>query len=87
MDIKKFTAITTGFANFVFKTKYHEELAHERAKICAECPNMNPEHPFKKWIPEDKRTEIISKAGCSLCGCLLSAKVRQTLERCPENKW
>lgn len=84
MNLKKFQAITQGFKNFVFANEYIEQLATERAKICADCPHANPEYKFKKWLPEDNKTEQISGMGCNLCGCLLSAKVRQMLESCPD---
>lgn len=87
MDVKKFAAITSGFVNFVFPTEYFEKLAISRAEECSMCPHANPEHPFKKWTPEDNKTEIISGMGCNLCGCLLSAKVRQNLEKCPDDRW
>jgi hypothetical protein len=86
---KKLRAITSGFTNLIFKNEYHEKLAISRAEECAKCPHANPNHPFKKWFPEDNRTVHISGMGCNLCGCLLSAKVRQVLEKCPDkpSRW
>lgn len=84
MDLKKFEAITQGFKNFVFPNEYMEKLATERAKICSTCEHADPNHKFKKWVPADNRTKEIKGMGCSLCGCLLSAKVRQVLESCPD---
>lgn len=79
-------AIVSGFKNYKFPSKTMEELAKERAKICATCEYANPNHPFKKMI-DDQRTEIINGMGCNICGCLLSAKVRQLFTDCPEKKW
>ncbi len=84
-SLKKLAAITSGFTNFVFPTEYHEKLATSRAEECSNCPHANPEHQFKKWLPKDNKIEKISGMGCDLCGCLLSAKVRQVLEKCPDN--
>ena len=85
MSELNFKAIASGWKNFIFKSKYHEELAISRAKECSNCPNFEKEHKFKKWLPEDNRTEEINGAGCKLCPCYLPAKVRQVFEKCPDN--
>ena len=82
----KLLAITEGFKNYLFPMPIIEELATERAKICADCDKADPEHPFKKLL-DDNRTEEIKGMGCSVCNCLLSAKVRQLREKCPLDKW
>jgi hypothetical protein len=87
MSLKNFAAITSGFTNFIFKSEFHEKLAISRAEECSKCPNADPEHKFKKWLPKDNRIEEINGMGCKLCGCLLSAKVRQVLEKCPDGRW
>lgn len=81
-----FLAIASGWKNYIFKSPTIEELAKTRAKICAECPNFNDKSPFKKMLP-DKSIEIIEGVGCGLCGCPLSAKLRQVLENCPDKRW
>lgn len=81
-----FAAIISGFKNFVFPSEEMERIANARADVCSRCPDMNPEHKFRKLLPDDK-IEIINGAGCNRCGCLLSAKVRQMIQSCPEGKW
>jgi flavoprotein len=87
MNIKTYGAILQGWKEFIWPSKKIEEQARERAKICAQCPHANPEHPFKRWIPEENRIEMIKGLGCDICGCPLSSKLRQVLEGCPEKKW
>ena len=79
-------AIVSGFKNYNFPTPEIEKMAKDRAKICAACPHANPDHPFKLLL-DDQSTKEISGYGCDICHCLLSAKVRQMLDRCPEKKW
>lgn len=86
MNLQTFQAITEGFKNYTFKIPEMEKLAVERAKICAACPHANPEYPFK-LLKEDGETEPIQGMGCNICGCLLSAKIRQMISGCPEKKW
>lgn len=83
--LTKLAAIYSGFKNFAFPNEHFEELAKVRAQICAKCEYADPNHPFK--VIEDKRTKEISGMGCSVCRCLLSAKVRQVFESCPKNFW
>lgn len=79
-----YKAIASGWKNYIFKSPLIEELAKTRAKICAECPHLNTEYQFKKILP-DKSIEKIEGTACGLCGCPSSAKLRQVLERCPDN--
>lgn len=79
-------AIVTGFKNVTFPSESFEKLAKERSKVCAACPHARPDHPFKKLLPNGL-TEEIKGMGCNLCGCLLSAKVRQILHSCPDGRW
>lgn len=87
MNSKKLKSIYEGWKNFAFPSKEIEKMARKRAKICANCPHADPNHPFKAFTPEDNKIISISKLGCKLCGCLISAKVRAPLERCPQKKW
>jgi len=78
-------AIVMGFKNFAFANKEIEELAVKRAMICALCP-FAVETMLKQILPDDTIKEI-EGLKCSDCGCILSAKVRQRIESCPQNKW
>lgn len=82
---KKYKAIVSGFKNFVFPNKEMEELAIQRATICAVCP-FAVETKLKQLLPDDTIKEI-DGLKCSECGCVLSAKVRQMFDSCPKNKW
>ena len=81
----RFKAIVQGFKNYVFPNKEIEEVAHQRATICAACP-FAVETMMKQLLPDDSIKEI-EGLKCSECGCILSAKVRQAYESCPQNKW
>lgn len=84
---KKLISIFRGWKNFKFPSKEIETLAKKRAEICSKCPHANAKHPFKLFVPQDRKTASISKLGCEICGCLISAKVRSPLEKCPQEKW
>lgn len=83
MNTEKYQAIAQGWKNYIFKSDTVEELAKTRAKICSECPHIDTEYPFKNMLP-DKSIKIIEGTACSLCGCPLSAKLRQVLQSCPD---
>lgn len=83
---RKLRAIVSGFKNYAFPNEHFEKLAKERAKICAQCPHANPKKMFRKLLPDNSITHI-EAAGCDICGCLLSAKVRQIIEPCPDGRW
>lgn len=89
MNVDILKSLLSGWKNFAFKSTQVEELAKVRAEICAGCDKASMEHPFKKFIPEEKRIETIKGLGCTLCGCPLSSKLRSPLEKCPDNppKW
>lgn len=84
--ISTLRAIVSGFKNYNFPTPAMETLAKERARICADCKEANPDHPFSNLL-EDNRTVEIKGLGCNICHCLLSAKVRQLYDGCPLEKW
>ena len=81
-----YKAIASGWKNYIFKSPTIEELAKTRAKICSECPHFSDKHPMKRIMP-DKSIKKIEGVACSLCGCPLSAKLRQVLESCPDKRW
>ena len=49
-----------------------DELAKDRLKICAECKH---------------RKEVLFVGVCSLCGCVLKAKVKCKECKCDLSKW
>jgi hypothetical protein len=85
MAENRLMAIVSGFANYVFPNKDVEALAIQRAAICAVCP-FAVDATYKQLLPDDTIKEI-EGLKCSDCGCILSAKVRQQFESCPQKKW
>lgn len=83
MGLKKLRSIVNGYSNYLFPSKLIEELAHERAKICSTCEHCVEKKVFK--VLNDKENKTIEGAGCGLCGCPLSAKVRSVFESCADN--
>lgn len=78
---KKFYNIINGWKNYIFPNKEVEELAKERAKICATCPiNTN------NVCSRRKCREIEGKKKCG-CGCPLAALLRSELSSCALGKW
>ncbi len=84
--IQILSEIFQGFTNYSFPSEGIEKEARRRASICSECPHANPHRLFKKLL-DDNSIEHIKGLGCDKCGCLLSAKVRSPLSKCPEGKW
>jgi len=78
-------AILSGFINYTFMNKEIEELAIKRAMICSVCPSAID--TILKQILPDSSIKEIEGLKCSDCGCILSAKVRQIIDSCPQNKW
>ena len=81
----KYLGIISGFKNFMFPNKEMEELALERSKICSECSSA-VETKIKQLQMDDTIKEI-EGLKCADCGCILSAKVRQKFDNCPQKKW
>lgn len=74
----KFKEIKEGYQNLAFRNEEIEKLAKERRSICNSC-EYNSENKgglFNESIPH-----------CTLCGCILSAKVRSRDSECPKGKW
>lgn len=63
--------IVLGWYRKIFNK--NNELAEKRLAICDSCPHK---------VNLTKKESI-----CSLCGCVLSAKVRVESEICHDNRW
>lgn len=92
MDLRILKNIYEGWTNYIFQSEAVKEMAEERAKICSssgpngqKCPHANPNFLFKN-LKDGQLTEI-EGLGCDKCRCLISAKVRYPLEKCPIGKW
>ena len=75
--------LVDGYVNKI--TGKNENLAKERAKFCAVCPE-NVDEPIKELSVGDS-IEKISKKMCNSCGCSLPIKVRSKKSKCPLGKW
>lgn len=84
---EKLKSIITGIKNAHLKDPEIEKMAEGRAVICSECEFADPNHPFKFFVPAEKALKEINGLGCGKCHCLIQAKVRSPLEKCPKGKW
>lgn len=75
--------ILTGWKNYLEKSEVTENIALQRAAVCAVCPHAK-QGKLLAFI-KDSLTEI-EGTYCDLCHCPLSAKVRST-DICPDNQW
>lgn len=77
--------IVAGFSHLIGDDKEVEQLATQRAEICASCPFAEKFGLYSVVI--DNRTKHIQGMKCGKCGCNLSAKVRSVGDQCPLGKW
>ena len=73
-----------GKRNFKKPTKETEQLAINRSDACKNCVSFTDE-PIDFFRVVDKKIPILSNKMCDDCGCTLSYKVRQSIEKC--DKW
>jgi hypothetical protein len=80
----KIKNIYTGWKNYLTDDEIASDLAKERSKHCATCPNA----VFEKHLLNVKDdVKIIEGFICNLCHCPLSAKLRVPEEKCDDGKW
>jgi hypothetical protein len=82
--IKNIDKVSEGLFNYKNPSEKIEALATERAKICVSCPNYKDE-PIKQ-LQLDDEIKVLSKKMCTLCGCVLSLKLRTRIistNQCP----
>jgi hypothetical protein len=79
----KAKAILKGWTNYL-TSDVDDEVVKSRAEICGGCP-----HAVKSkllFMVKDTLKEI-EGFKCDLCGCPLSAKIRQNDEPCDDGRW
>ena len=76
--------LNTGYDNFNHPNIDVEILAKERKETCVKCPMFQTE-PIPMLRVEDKNIPELSNMFCDMCGCTLSYKLRQSIEKC--DKW
>lgn len=84
-ELRKLRLILEGFKNYTFKSPEIEIIATQRAKKCSDCKEANPKFIFQNF--KDGNLSEIEGMGCNPCQCLISAKVRSPLEKCPLGNW
>lgn len=80
-DVKKdLKAVLSGMSNFYFglKTKVARERYEESCNGC----EFNVKEPIEAMRVSDSIIPEISNRQCSLCGCVLSYKIRQSIKKC-----
>ncbi|WP_312922162.1 hypothetical protein [Empedobacter brevis] len=78
------SALIDGVTNFNTPSSVIEELAGIRTQTCIKCPHFVDEE-IKTLQVEDKLRPQLSGKKCGECGCILSYKTRQLIDRC--KKW
>lgn len=73
--------LAIGVKNFHFPKQKVEILAKQRAKACVSCENLTSE-PIPIFRIEDERIKELSGKMCNDCGCTLSYKTRQSINKC-----
>ena len=71
--------IWQGFINTIFKKRYVEKIANERAEICKACEFYDPEGK-DCGVPG-------TQPCCANCGCSIALKTRSLAAECPVGKW
>ena len=66
------------------RSEIPDEQATERAKICAKCPHA-VKGITEGWVKDELKE--IEGYKCDICGCPLSAKIRQSVEVCGVGRW
>ena len=81
---KKAKAIIEGWRNYATDSGINHDVVVSRAKTCSDCP-----HSVKGKLITMVKDELKEIEGhkCELCGCPLSAKIRQSVELCELGKW
>lgn len=73
-----------GMRNFKNYDKEVETLAESRKNTCIGC-EFYVDEPIPFLRVEDKRISELSNKMCNKCGCTLSYKLRQSIDKC--DKW
>lgn len=76
--------VIEGMANKISGSM--DDVAKQRAEICAECDSMVDE-PIEELAINDKNIPEISRKMCNECGCSLPYLLRQNRKKCKLKKW
>ena len=75
-------AYNEGMDNFEYPNPKIEMLAKERMEKVASCKHFKDE-PIKQLRVNDVLIPEASGKYCDNCGCIISYKIRQSIEKCP----
>ena len=80
----KLANIIDGWKNYTFPSQEVEQVATQRAQICADCPNAI----FDTFVDviEFRAVEMHGYV-CNQCKCPITKAVRSVNYSCPINKW
>lgn len=73
-----------GKKNFESQSEEVEELARKRLQTCLRCDHFKDE-PIEMFKVKDENLPEASGKYCEECGCVLSYKLRQSIQPC--KKW
>jgi hypothetical protein len=83
----KYGDIVDGFSYLIMTDPKVEEVAKERASICAKCPHASYIAGHKNTVVVEQKEYTYKSMKCNACECALAAKVRAMDNHCPLNKW
>ncbi|WP_295676122.1 hypothetical protein [uncultured Empedobacter sp.] len=78
------TALIDGVTNFNNPSEEIEELSKIRTQTCVTCPYFVDEEIKMLQISDSLQPQLSGKK-CGECGCILSYKTRQLIDKC--SKW
>jgi len=76
--------ILEGVTNSIFKREDVEQIAHERLRICQQCPSKLYNTSGGCIVDRTAPCCDIDKGGC---GCSLEYKTRSLSSSCPKEHW
>ena len=77
--------ILEGIKNSVFVKEEVENIANERYSICKACPKVSTAKDDS--LKGEYYNKIRPDEHCTVCACILHAKVRSLHTHCPLDKW
>ena len=83
----KYNDIVEGFSYLITPDERVEEIATNRAKICAGCPHAKYINKKLTTVLVNGKPHSYKSMKCNQCGCALAAKVRSMNDYCPIGLW
>lgn len=83
--IRDTKAVASGILNFKTGNKKAQELAKKRFENHCKSCKFSIEEPISELRVVDKQIPELSGKTCGDCGCILSYKLRQSVNKC--SRW